>query len=206
MAVTKQKSKSVSDLAAKERKDERVLRTRKRIDAAFVQILYRRPYGDIRVSDITRKAGIGRATFYAHYPHKDDLLRSQFERMVAPMIGVSSQDPAVLDATAFFAHIRDVSVIYRFLMGPGAGNAPRVLRDCLEARISRLFGLDRKKTGRLEETATSRFVAAALLALAECWIEKGSREAPQEVQVVFSKLVNTALGQGRSIRDLKQGL
>ena len=50
MAVTKHKSANVSQRRAVDRKDERVRRTRTRIDAAFVELLYRRAYGDIRVA------------------------------------------------------------------------------------------------------------------------------------------------------------
>jgi AcrR family transcriptional regulator len=70
MAVTKQKSASVSQRRASQRKDERVRRTRMRIDAAFVDLLHRRAYGNIRVSEIVKKAGVGRPTFYAHYSTK----------------------------------------------------------------------------------------------------------------------------------------
>ena len=88
MALIKHKSVSVSHVHGEresKKKDERVVRSRKRLDAAFVELLHRRAYGNMRVSDIAKKAGVGRATFYAHYPSKDHLLRSQFDRFVAPM-------------------------------------------------------------------------------------------------------------------------
>src|SRR5689334_20959617 len=136
MAVAKQNSASVSHRRKKERrkeaKDARAQRTRKQIDAAFVELLFHRPYGEIRVSDITRKARVGRATFYAHFATKDELLRAQFERGVAPMLAPSPTDPCLLDATRFFGHIRSAGQIYKALMGPRAGSAPAVLRDCFE--------------------------------------------------------------------------
>src|SRR5438552_2594273 len=111
MVFTKHKSASVSKsprdrMKDGTKKDQRVVRTRKRVDAAFVELLHRRAYGNIRVSDITRKAGVGRATFYAHYSSKDDLLRSQFNRIVAPMLVMTPGDACPLDATALFAHLQ----------------------------------------------------------------------------------------------------
>jgi AcrR family transcriptional regulator len=123
MAVAKQKSASVSHRRDQTRKDERIRRTRIQIDAAFVELLHRRHYGSIRVSDITKKAHIGRATFYAHYPDKDTLLRSQFDRIVAPMIG-RAHGTSAIDATAFFDHIRTAPHFYKTLMGPEGGTAP----------------------------------------------------------------------------------
>jgi AcrR family transcriptional regulator len=170
-----------------------------RVDAAFVQLLHRRPYGDIRVSDITKKSGVGRATFYAHYSAKDDLLRSQFERIVAPMLMPSPDHPPVLDASRFFTHIRSVPHFYKALMGPSGGTAPRVLRDCFEARARKALSLDDSISPGLKQSATSRFVASSLLTITECWLEHGGRETPQQLQALFTNLVGPGLRvqQGR---------
>jgi len=199
MAVTKQNSANVSHRRKDGPKDERVRRTRMRIDAAFVQLLHRRPYGDIRVSNITKKAGVGRATFYVHYSAKDDLLRSQFERIVAPMLMPSPDHPPVLDASRFFTHIRSVPHFYKALMGPSGGTAPRVLRDCFEARARKALSLDHSISPGLNQSATSRFVASSLLTITECWLEHGGRETPQQLQALFTNLVGPGLRvqQGR---------
>ena len=128
----KHKSASVSNLdRSRTQSDRRVLRTRRQIDAAFVSLLHRRSYGNIRVSDITRKAAVGRATFYAHYDSKDDLLMSQFRRIVAPMFVAKLNSACPLDATAFLAHVTTAPRIYKALMGPESGKAPRILRECI---------------------------------------------------------------------------
>jgi len=197
MPVTKQKSANVSQRGAPNHKDERVRRTRKRIDAAFVDLLHRRAYGNIRVSEIARKAGVGRPTFYAHYATKDDLLRSQFERIIAPLIrGIASDSPTI-DATDFLAHVGGSQHFYRALMGPDGGTAPRVLRDCLQTRVRELLAMDSAVESGLAQSATTRFVAASLLALVECWIEQRTRETPQQVQAIFSGLVSPGLRQLR---------
>jgi len=169
-----------------------------RIDAAFVSLLHRRAYGNIRVSEIVKKAGVGRPTFYAHYAAKDDLLRSQFERLVAPMIQVSSGDGAPIDATQFFGHVGSAQHFYQAFMGPDGGPAPRVLRDCLEARVRQILSLETVPRPGLKESATTRFVASSLVAVLECWIEQGARETPQQVQGIFSDLVRPGVRSNRS--------
>ena len=195
MAIAKQNSVSVPNRRQetrrkKELKDARTIRTRRRIDAAFVELLFRRSYGGIRVSDITRKAGVGRATFYAHYAAKDDLLRSQFERGVGPMIIASPADPCLLDAVRFFDHVRNAGHIYKALMGPHAGSAPRVLRGCFESRARQALALDPGYTPGLKHDALARFVASSLITITECWLERGARETPQQVQALFASLVS----------------
>lgn len=193
MAVTKQKSASVSQRRAVERKDERVRRTRTRIGAAFIDLLHRRAYGDIRVSQIVKKAGVGRPTFYAHYATKDDLLRSQFERMVAPLIRATSGGATRIDATLFLAHVGSAQHFYRAFMGPNGGTAPRVLRDCLETRVRELLALDSAPHPGLKHSVTIRFIASSLLSVVECWIEQGTRETPEQVQDIFSGFVGPGL-------------
>jgi len=197
MALIKHKSATVSDVHGNSAKrDRRVIRTSRQIDAAFVELLGRRAYGNIRVSDITKKAGVGRATFYAHYSSKDDLLSSQFRRIVAPMLVAQRHDLCPLDATAFFAHVTTTPRIYRALMGPEAGRAPRILRECIEQRVEQALPGRALRTVAdsfdIQKVAT-RFVATSLLAVIECWVESKTGEPPQGLQAIFSKLVGGGL-------------
>ena len=57
-----------------EKVDPRIIRTRKLIMDAFVCLSKRMEYKDIKIRDITTEATINRATFYAHFIDKDDLL------------------------------------------------------------------------------------------------------------------------------------
>jgi AcrR family transcriptional regulator len=210
MTLTKHKSTSVSDVDRNRGKtDLRVARTRQQIDAAFVELLHRRAYGNIRVSDITRKAGVGRATFYAHYSSKDDLLRSQFMRIVAPMLVTKPRDPCPLDASAFFAHVQTAPRIYRALMGAGAGSGPRILRECFEQRVGQSLALREENSQALragfdiQRAVATRFVASSLFAVIECFVEANASESPEGLQAMFDDLVGGGLA-GRGARS-KQG-
>jgi AcrR family transcriptional regulator len=191
MPVAKQKSASVSHLRRAEVRDQRVRRTRARIDAAFLALLQRRPYGDLRISDICKKAAVGRATFYAHYATKDELLRSQFERRVAPMLAIRQHSRHLIDATTFFTHVRDMPGIFSALMGPRGGTAPFVLRECFESRVRQALEADGVPGTR--KTPLPRFMAATLLTLIEFWLEGGTAESPMQMQALFSSLVHPAV-------------
>jgi AcrR family transcriptional regulator len=54
--------------------DPRVKRTRELIQRSFMEIVDEKGFNSISVQDITARAGINRATFYAHYTDKYDLL------------------------------------------------------------------------------------------------------------------------------------
>ncbi|HEY6010397.1 MAG TPA: TetR/AcrR family transcriptional regulator [Nitrospirota bacterium] len=57
-----------------EKLDPRVKRTRELIQRSFMEIVDEKGFNSLSVQDITTRAGINRATFYAHYPDKYDLL------------------------------------------------------------------------------------------------------------------------------------
>ncbi len=200
MGPTKHKSATVSDIARKSaNRDRRVLRTRQQVDSAFVELLHRRSYGNIRVSDITRKAGVGRATFYAHYASKDDLLMSQFRRIVAPTLAATPSEACPLNALHFFAHVTSSPRIYKALMGPEAGKAPRILRECIEQRVRQSLGAGDAQPGGttadVRTTIVSRFVASSLLAVIECSIEGKAGDSPESLQLIFSKLAGGGLSR-----------
>lgn len=66
--------------------DPRVRRTRRLIQRSFWDLMKKKGYDAVTVSDVTHAAGINRATFYAHYSDKagvlSDLASSAFLGMV----------------------------------------------------------------------------------------------------------------------------
>ena len=57
-----------------EKLDPRVVRTRKMLDHAFLELLAEKGFDAISVQDVTTRAGVNRATFYAHFQDKFALL------------------------------------------------------------------------------------------------------------------------------------
>jgi len=57
-----------------EQLDPRVRRTRQSLEQAFTEVLKEKGFHAATVHDITQRAGVNRATFYAHFPDKYALL------------------------------------------------------------------------------------------------------------------------------------
>lgn len=200
MALAKQKSENVSKVRKEHHEDARTVQTRQRIDRAFVELLAKRAYGSIRVSDITRKARVGRATFYAHHASKDELLRSQLRRIVWPMIRSTPGGACPVDATLFIAHVQTASVLYRSLMSsPNAGTAPRIIREALEQHIGHSLSRDCEQQSSdaigsdLQNAIVARCVASSLISVIECALERQANESPETLQTFFSRLVGGGL-------------
>src|SRR5687768_11980742 len=64
----------------KKAEDRRVTRTRHALGTALVELMVARRFDDISVQQVLDRAQVGRATFYAHFRNKHDLLLSDAER------------------------------------------------------------------------------------------------------------------------------
>lgn len=65
-----------------EKVDRRITKTKKAILCAYLSLLQTKGADSISVSDITKKADINRATFYAHYKDKFDLLEQSIKEVL----------------------------------------------------------------------------------------------------------------------------
>ena len=161
-------------------------------------MLHRRTYDGIRVGDIARKAGVGRATFYAHYATKHDLLQSQLRRIVCPMIVATHDRACPIDATALFAHLTASPRIYHGLMSGDSGPlAQRMLLACFEERLRELVSMDvdRHIAGAIvPDGLADRFIASSLLTLVSWCIEVRSTRTPPELQRVYAALIGGLKG------------
>lgn len=66
--------------------DPRVKRTRRAIEQAFWELMKAKGFDGVTISQVTAKAGINRATFYAHYADKVDVVSAVAARAFAGMI------------------------------------------------------------------------------------------------------------------------
>ena len=65
-----------------EKVDRRITKTKKAILCAYLSLLQTKGADSISVSDITKKADINRATFYAHYKDKFELLEQSIKEVL----------------------------------------------------------------------------------------------------------------------------
>src|SRR5512140_3511261 len=64
----------LSEKLSPEKIDPRVKRTRILLEDAFMKLLQEKGFQAVTVQDIAEKAGVNRATFYAHFADKYSLL------------------------------------------------------------------------------------------------------------------------------------
>ena len=108
--------------------DLRAKRTDKLLLSALIELTVQKGFAAVTVSDLTKYAGINRATFYRHYEDKFDLLnhyaRTVYELLDSlpdaylPLPADVSARPAPPGLVAIFDHIRASAHFYRVMLGP----------------------------------------------------------------------------------------
>ena len=70
--------------------DPRVKRTRQLLQQAFMELFMEKGIAEISIQDITERATVNRATFYAHFSDKyalmDSIVREQFQKTIAELL------------------------------------------------------------------------------------------------------------------------
>jgi AcrR family transcriptional regulator len=176
--------------------DRRVARTRAALFDALVRLVRRRDYDLITVQDILDEADVGRATFYAHFTSKDDLLRGSLGRLRELLLaaqGSGGRAPFERQASwspsrTLFEHVREFADV-RFSLAGGRGGA--ILRDAINevlAGVLRLSMPARAGDGLPRELAILHIVSTIDTTL-RWWLEHHPELSAAEADATFRSLL-----------------
>jgi len=174
--------------------DRRQKKSRAAILSAFVTLLKRRDLQHISVSDVIALADVGRATFYAHFPTKDFLLKELCNELFAHVF--SATDHADPSPNLFSCEVTG-SVLTHLLqhLQRNDNGILDLLTSCnnelflgyfeqsLALLFSRLLAQFPKKA--LPESLYVAQLSASFTATVRWWIEHGLRLAPSDVEQYF---------------------
>jgi AcrR family transcriptional regulator len=184
--------------------DPRVLRSRQALGDALVDLLHEQRFDDITVQAILDRAGVGRATFYAHYRNKEDVLHSGVEQLFVFLGGVldrsSSAGTRLVPVSEFLEHIREADVFVTSLRASGRLDEVSELTvafvaDMIKRRIVPSDGA----IATISPTLLSRMLAAAFMEMFRWWIEQPARETPERMDAIFHALATTILHRSRYV-------
>lgn len=176
--------------------DRRVVRTRQALGSALVELMLARRFDDISVQQVLDRARVGRATFYAHFRNKQDLLLSDAERffefLERHFIANVGDSRRVAPVAELFSHVADYHQFQRALEQSGMREP---VYDLLTGHLAGL--IERRMavlcpgagTPSLPPAATARLFAAALMEMMRWWLNRGARPAAQEMDAQFHEIV-----------------
>jgi AcrR family transcriptional regulator len=169
----------------------RTWQTRERLVRALVSLTREKPYDQVRVRDLLERAQVGRATFYAHYRDKEDLLITTFLEMVdffearAAEAGSAEVLPA---ARGLLAHFHDGKEFARALLRSGKFE---VLTRALEARLRR--NLEARLPAEPLPGLTAALICGAFVKMLDWWMAQGMKIPPTELADAFERIARRAV-------------
>jgi AcrR family transcriptional regulator len=185
-----------------EKLDPRVRRTRQMLIEAFTDLLKEKGFAALNVNDITARAGVNRATFYAHFPDKYALLDHQMREAFRKTL-----DGRVLNACHFsLDNLRVLIVTVCEFVGEihSHNGAEEQFQSLAEAQIrEQVSGLVThwlEQMNTLERCTISRERAAiaaswAIYGLAHQWAHEKQKTSAEQFAGEVLPLVAANLGQ-----------
>ncbi|MBY8862315.1 TetR/AcrR family transcriptional regulator [Nocardia sp. CA2R105] len=187
--------------------DPRSRRSRSALEAALWELVAEHDLTQISISDITKRAGVNRSTFYEHYTDVHDLAASASAAMFDEMASTTAALGGRLSAeirdvdnplTRLFTHVADHAKRYRTLLGT-AGSA-RVINHLLE-RIAIAAYVNRRLTGtdsvshpgypdEIPHDPEAALIAGAVLGTVIDWIRRDCPGTPEQMAAaVWPRLI-----------------
>ncbi len=174
--------------------DLRVQRTNKLILEALLELTAQKGFSTLTVSDITKYAGINRATFYRHYQDKFDLLNT-YAQTVFEMLENEPQRPdEVSDHQIYaglikiFEHIRANAKFYRVMLGKNGDAAfTDKIRQYIRKRIRLSLPADLQK----DKASIDLYVAyssSASVGAVLWWLENEFPYSSEEMVTLIHQL------------------
>jgi AcrR family transcriptional regulator len=186
------------------REDRRIERTRQLLEAALLSLIKEKEFDAISVQEIIDRANVGRATFYAHYDNKEDLLESGFDGLLTTLRerqreARSHGGPIDERLFAFshhlLAHADEHRAIFPAMVSKRGGALIQHLLRNLLVKVVRedVREAAQVSLGRVPEEAIVQFIAGSLFGLMMWWLGGKKKLSVDEVEALFRKLAVPAL-------------
>jgi AcrR family transcriptional regulator len=186
--------------------DRRVRRSRRLLQEALLQLVLEKGYDKVTVQDVLDRADVGRATFYAHFRDKDDLLVSGSEELRevlrAQMVAfLEAEDPPsdeqLVVTRVLFEHAASNRQLYRALIGNRGGGvilrqAQRDLTALFREHLEQAAAQHRIRPSVPVEIVV-QYTVGSLLTLLTWWLDNDLPYSPAEMSRAFQRLSNDGI-------------
>jgi AcrR family transcriptional regulator len=171
------------DMSTAPRRDRRIERTQQALLHALLALLAEEPWDDIAVLDVCERAGIGRSTFYLHYPHKEALLAAGLDGLRARLrehaaASLPGKPFGFLDGLV--AHVEEQRRIFQSIIGRRSGHAvQRAFREMIEQLVKE--DLAARALPARERELKARFVAGGIVETLALWVDAPRGQGAPEI-------------------------
>lgn len=176
--------------------DRRQRKTREAIFKALIGLLSERDFAQITVGQIIEQADVGRATFYAHFETKDDLLKELCKELFCHLFDAMDGHAHrhIFDCEApdsvflhLFQHLqRNDNNILQLLSSQNNELFLQYFKSNLNLLIENQLPLfAARKSETLPDSFWVGHIAATFVETVRWWIENGMEQSPETITEYF---------------------
>ncbi len=151
------------------------------IEKAFVELLQTNELNQICISQLCKKAGVNRTTFYACYDGLYDIadsIRNKLEDNIKDIYRDEIENKMNSnDYLKLFKHIKDNQIFYRTYFKLGYDNQYQIIAYDSE--------LAKEHFGNKFIEYHMEFFRAGLTRIIKMWLENGCRESPEDMMEII---------------------
>ena len=178
--------------------DRRIGKTEQAIIQALEELMGEKNYMQITVQEIIDKANVGRTTFYAHFPTKDDLLKRCIERNLEILreglnhLETSEQNASMISVTNILNHIKAHKRLIKGLMNSEASDilfnrCKEYLRELILQHLEARQIQEKDLKIPLEIILTH--IVGSLFAVVKWWMDTGMKIEPKEMENYWISMI-----------------
>jgi AcrR family transcriptional regulator len=195
--------------------------TREQLQHALIELIRKRNYDAITIQDIVARAGVGRTTFYLHYPNKDALFLGCHEAIVRQFDSglhrpqtreeflASKASPGAIAAYQHLAEAR--AHLNPILQGKEGLLLLRGMRErsalAIEASLRAAFAEEASLRAAFAEAESSlpirvlaNYLAGAQVSLVQWWLERRQPHSAEELAQTFHRLQRAAIYEALGLK------
>lgn len=182
--------------------DRRQQKTRTAIFSAFTALLTNKSYNRITVQEIIDTANVGRTTFYAHFPTKDDLLKELCEELFDHIIESAADSACIhglysneIAPESVFCHLlqhlqKNNNNILRLLSSESHAIFLPFFKDSLNYLIRSQFVRENRKVNRdIPQDFLINHMTGSFVEMVLWWIKGYMKETPADLDRYFRAVI-----------------
>lgn len=185
--------------------DPRVIKTRKKLRQAFLELLKTRRLNEMNIKDLTNQAGVTRGTFYLHYRDKDTFVETIMEEIIEDFYEkVIEYTPFEEDSEKMIPHMTLVNVFEyigespEFFVTLLKENDAEVYRNLFSDKIydfilQHVNYSNSIPVRKVPKEILTNFLVYALLGIADAWVVEGQIYANHYMATNVTKLFRSEL-------------
>lgn len=149
------------------------------ITDALIQLMQKKPFEEISVTELTQTAGVGRASFYRNFKSKQDVLAQHLSDLLVEW-GKDFEVKGDKDYfnESLFRHFYKHKNVYLLLYQQGLSN---LIYDS----IRQAFKFD-ESANNIERYVKSTF-AGLIFGMVDEWMRRGMQESPEELLFLIAQ-------------------